>query len=100
MEAEQAGTQVAKADNLPRVNLALKNQEKKLNTLLHSIKNEYSMQTAANLSKMNWSLQDCRFSALFLCYFSEVPLAFRCSESNKPVIKELLLSFSQIVIAK
>ena len=37
---------------------------------------------------------------LFLCYFSEVPLAFRCSQSNKPVVKELLLSFSQIVIAK
>ena len=58
VEAAQAGlgSQIATAENLPRVNMALTNQSKLIGELLTKLQHEYTMQTAGSLSGARWDL--------------------------------------------
>ena len=58
VEAAQAGlgSQIATAENLQRVNMALTNQSKLIGELLTKLQHEYTMQTAGSLSGARWDL--------------------------------------------
>ena len=55
-DAALANTEIATADNLPMVNLAIYNQDLLLDELLTDIRKEYTMQVTANISSQKWSL--------------------------------------------
>ena len=58
IEAAQAGpgSQIATAENLPRVNMALANQSRLIRELVTKLQHEYTMQTAGSLSGSKWDL--------------------------------------------
>jgi len=58
LEAAQAGpgSQIATAENLPRVNMALTNQSKLIGELMAKLQHEYTLQTAGSLSGARWEL--------------------------------------------